>query len=135
MAEFVFTNPYLTINAVDLADHVRSASLSYSAEMRDITAGGDDTRNRLGGLKDWSMEIDFNQDFAAGKVDATLFGLVGTTFTVALRATNAAKSATNPEFTGTGILETYPPIGGAVGDEATVSITIQAAGTLSRATS
>ena len=134
MAEFVFTDPYLTINAVDLADHVRSARLNYSAEMKDITAGGDDTRIRLGGLKDWSIDVEFNQDFAASKVDATLFGLVGSTFAIELRPSSGAVSATNPKFTGTGILESYPPIDGAIGDEATVSITIQAAGTLSRAT-
>ena len=135
MAEFVFTDASVVVNAVDLSDHVRQVTLNYSAELQDDTAMGDDTRSRIGGLKDWSMEVEFNQDFAASEVDVTLFGLVGTTFTVTLKPTSGAVSATNPSYSGTGILESYPPMGGSVGDIATTSITIQAAGTLTRATS
>lgn len=135
MAEFVFTDASVVINAVDLSDHVRQVTLNYSAELQDDTAMGDDTRSRIGGLKDWSMELEFNQDFAAAEVDVTLFPLVGSTFTVTLKPTSAAVSATNPSYSGTGILESYPPLGGSVGDLATTSVTIQAAGTLTRATS
>jgi hypothetical protein len=135
MAEFVFTNPYFTINGVDLADHVRSITLDYSADMVDATAGGDSTRTRLGGLKDWTATVEFLQDFAASKVDATIFPLVGTTTTIVFRPTNAAKSATNPEYSGTGIVESYPPVSGGIGDLATARVVIRAAGPLSRATS
>ena len=135
MAEFVFTDASVVINAVDLSDHVRQVTLNYSAELQDDTAMGEDTRSRLGGLKDWSMEVEFNQDFAAAEVDVTLFPLVGTAFTVTLKPTSAAVSATNPSYSGTGILESYPPMGGSVGDLAVAAISIQAAGTLTRATS
>lgn len=134
MAEFVFTDAFVTIDGVDLSDHVRSVTVNYSADMQDDTAMGDGTRSRLGGLKDWSVDVEFNQDFASSSVDDTLFPLVGTSFVVAVRPTSAARSATNPEYSGTGILESYPPLGGAVGDLSTSSITIQSAGTLSRLT-
>lgn len=134
MAHFVFTNAKVDINAVDLSDHVKSVALDYKGELQDNTAMGATTRTRLGGLKDWSIEIEFFQDFAAGEIDATLFGLVGTTFTVEVRPVNAARSATNPGYSGTGILESYPPIGGTVGEMAMSSVAIQAAGVLSRLT-
>ncbi len=89
MAEFVFTDASVVINAVDLSDHVRQVTLNYSAELQDDTAMGDDTRSRIGGLKDWSMELEFNQDFAAAEIDVTLFPLVGSTFAVTLKPTRA----------------------------------------------
>lgn len=131
----VLTDAFVSIDGVDLSDHVRSVTINYAAELQDKTAMGDTTRIKIGGLKDWSMDIEFNQDFAAAEPDATLFPLVGTTFAVVVRATSAAKSATNPEYGGTGILESYPPLGQSVGDLAVTAITIQSAGALSRSTS
>jgi hypothetical protein len=133
VSHFVFTNAYVMLNAVDLSDHVKSVTLDYKGELQDNTAMGATTRTRLGGLKDWSLEIEFFQDFAAAEVDATLFGLVGTPFTIEVKPVNAAASPTNPRYNGTGILESYPPIGGSVGEMAMTSVSIQAAGVLSRA--
>jgi hypothetical protein len=135
MAELVYDNCFLSLDGTDLSDHVRSVTLTYQAELQDKTAMGDNTRARLGGLKDWSMSVEFNQDFAASEVDVTVFSLVGTAFTVILRPDAGSVSTTNPNFTGSGILEEYTPIGGNVGDVAVAPITIQAAGDLSRATS
>ena len=135
MSELIFSDASVIISTKDISDHVKSATLNYAAEMQDNTAMGDDTKSSFGGLKTWSLEVEIKQDFAASDIDSILFPLVGTAFTVALRPTSAVVSATNPSYTGTGILESYPPLGGSVGDLATTSITIQCAGTLSRAVS
>lgn len=134
MAEQVFTNAFLSIGGTDLSDHVRQVTLEYSAELQDITAMGDDTRNRLGGLKDWSISVEFNQDYAASEVDATLFSIVGASSAIVLRPDAGAVSATNPEFTGNAILESYQPMGGSVGDAHVSPATLQGTGDLSRAT-
>lgn len=135
MAAFVSTDAFVSINGVDLSSSVRSVSLDYKAELQDDTAMGDTTRSKLGGLKDWSLQLELNQDFAGSSVDVTLFGLLGSTFTVIVRPIKATVvGTTNPNFTGTGILESYPIFGGGVGDLATTSVSIQAAGTLTRAT-
>ena len=133
MAIFVLTDYSVTLNSVDLSDHVKSLTLNYAAELQDDSAMGDDTRSRIGGLFDWSLDIEFMQDYAASEVDVTMFPLVGTTFTVLLVPTSSAVSATNPSYSGTGILESYPPMAGAVGDLAITNMTIQSAGTLTRA--
>lgn len=134
MAKMVLTNAYVQLNAVDLSDHVKSVTLNYSAEAVDDTAMGDTTKSRIGGLKDWSLEIEFQQDYASGKVDATLFDLVGTTFAVAVRPVNTTISSTNPEYQGTGLLESYKPMGGSVGELHMAPVTIQASSALVRDT-
>lgn len=135
MSNLVLTDCFVSFNGTDLSAHVKSVSLDYSAEALDVTAMGDDTHIRLGGLKDWSASVEFHQDYAAGAVDATLFSLVGSTGTLIIRPVEStAVGATNPNFTGTALLESYNPVGGAVGELAAASASFQAAGTLSRAT-
>ena len=88
MATLVYTNAFIQINAVDLSAHASEVSLNYASEMQDETAMGDSTRVRKGGLKDWSVDVTWHQDFAAGAVDATLFSLVGTTVCMEMRPQN-----------------------------------------------
>jgi hypothetical protein len=134
MATLIFDNASVTVNSVDLSDHVKTATIKYSADAQEDTAMGDDTHSKKGGLFDWSIDLEFYQDYASSKVDATLFSLVGTTFTVIVRPDAGSVSSTNPNFTGTGILTSYQPVGGSVGDLMMAPVTIEAAGTLSRAT-
>lgn len=135
MAEFILKNPFVSVGGVDLSDHVKQLTVNHSAEIKDITAMGSNSRVRLGGLKDWSVDLEFNQDFASGSVHATLFSAVGTSVAVVIRPDAGAKSATNPELTGNAILESYPPLGGSVGDESVTSASLQGSGDLSSATS
>lgn len=136
MAVFAYTNAYVTINGVNLSDHVRSVSLSYEADELDTTAmSSTAARTRIAGLKSWQLELEFNQDYAASSVDATLFPLVGAAaFAVAVRPVNAAISTTNPEFQGNAILTSYSPTGNSVGDLATTSATLMGSGDLTRDT-
>ena len=136
MAEIILDDVSVTINAVDLSDHVKSIKINYSAESHGVTAMGDDTRNKLPGLKDWNVDIEFNQDYAASEVDATLFSLVGaSSFTVTFKPTSGAVSATNPSFSGSALLTDYDPISGTVGEPAAATIKLEGTGDLTRATS
>lgn len=135
MTELVLTDASVVCNSVDLSNRVRSITLNYNADAVENTAMGDTTHTRLGGLKDWSVSIEFNQDYAAGSVDATLFPLVGSVFTFTGKPASGAVSATNPSFSGSVLLESYQPINGSVGDLNTVSVNMVAAGALARATS
>lgn len=136
MATIILDDAFFSATGNDLSDHVKSVAINYSAEMHDDTAMGDTTRSKKGGLKDWSMDVTFHQDYAASQVDAVFFPLVGTTFSVTARPDNSdGVGATNPNYTGTGILESYTPLTGSVGDLMEATISIQSAGALSRATS
>jgi hypothetical protein len=133
MGSFVLKDAFTTINAVDLSDHVKSIKVNYKAGEADDTAMGDDSVSRLAALKDFSLEITWNQDFAASEVDATLFPLVGAAaFAIIIRPTSAAKSATNPEYTGNCILTEYTPLDGTVGDLAKATTSMPGSGDLAR---
>ncbi len=135
MAEVVLTDAVVMVNAVDLSDHVRQVTVNINSEEKDFTAMGAAGKARRAGLRDDSYEIEWNQDFAAGEVDATFWPLVGAApFAVEVRATTAAKSATNPSYEGNAILTSYNPIDGAVGDELVTSTSLPVDGVISRIT-
>ena len=134
MATFVFTDAYVSVAGVDLSDHVKQVTVDYGAELQDDTAMGDSFRSAAGGRKTWSITVEWLQDFAVAKVDATLFGIVGTAVALAVRPTSSSYSGTNPEYQGTGVLESYNPLGGSVGDQAMATSTFRAASALVRAT-
>lgn len=135
MASFVLVNSYCLLNAVDLSDHVRQVKVNYKADTPENTPMSQTTKSRLAGLKDWDMEIEFNQDFAAAKVDATVFPLIGAAaFAIEVRPDAGARSVTNPAYSGNCLLADYPPLGNKVGDVAVTTVKLMAAGALSRLT-
>lgn len=135
MGSFAFTDAHVTVNGIDLSDHVRKVTIKAEVDDLDNTAMGATYKGRLGGLKDWSVDLEFNQDFAASNVDATLWPLLGTVTTVTVRPTSGSKSATNPEYSGPALVTEYTPMDGSVGDLATTSVSWPGAGVLARAVS
>ncbi len=135
MGKIVFNNAYFAIDStaaaqVDLSDHVRSLTLNFSNAEVDATCMTAEGLQRLKGLQDWSMDVEFAQDFASAKVNATIFRKMNSTApqaTVSFRPTDSAASVTNPEYRGEGIVFSYTPAGGSVGDLGIASISIRAA--------
>ena len=122
MAIEILKDAFVSINAVDLSDHVESVELPDSVELQDATVMGDTARRRLGGLRDWTLTVNWRQDFAAAKVDATLQPLIGVETAIKVRKSKTdAISATNPEYQGNGMLEELPLVAGAVGEVHNVS--------------
>lgn len=134
MAHIVWTDAFVSWDGVDLSDHVKSVTPSRSVAEVNDTMMGDDTEVLLGGVKQWSFEIAFAADEAAGATMATLWDELGTTGTLIVRPTSAAVSATNPNYTGTALLASFPPPGGSHGELAMAPATFKNAGALSRAT-
>jgi hypothetical protein len=140
MAQKVLTDAFVSVNGVDLSDQVNSVTLTYEAEQKDDTMMGDGTRSNMPGLKNWSAEVTFGQNFDAAKVDATLFPLVGSSgFTLLIREVKStAVGATNPNYSGGATLASYPPLSGKVGEFHEVTAKFVPAGsspTLQRLTS
>jgi len=135
MASFAFTDGVLVVNSVDLSEFVTSMTLNVEVEELEDTAMGDTWRNRLAGLKDYSLDVEFNSDFAASAVDATLWSIFGTVTEFSIKATSASTSATNPVYSGYLLISQLTPIGGSVGDLAKVSVTWPGSGALTRSTS
>jgi hypothetical protein len=133
MAKMVLTNAFVSVAGTDISSYVRTVTLNYSAEEVDNTTMGATTRINLGGLKNWSLDLEVANDFAASQIDSVVFPLVGTQVAVIFRPTTAVVGTSNPQYSGTGMLSTYNPVGQSVGDLATAPITIVSAGTLARA--
>src|SRR4051812_41820275 len=110
MAVFALTDAVVTVNGVDLSDHVRSVSIDAKVDELDTTAMGSTWHARIGSLKDWSATIEFNQDFAASKVDATVWAALGTVVTVAGTPVSGTVTATNPRYSGSMLVNDYKPI-------------------------
>jgi hypothetical protein len=136
MTVFSFTDAHITINSVDASTWAKSVTLDIEADELDSTTfGGDGWKSSIGGLKSGSIKISLDQDFDAAQVDATLWPLLGTVFTVTIRPTSAAKGATNPEYTGNALLTKYSPMDGSVGDLAETSIEMSTSGAWTRSVS
>lgn len=127
MAKFVLKNPVITVNAVDLSDHFSEVSIETERDEVDVTAFGDANKFMVAGLGDATITGTVFQDYAAAKVDATLWPLStsDTAFTVSVKPTNAATSATNPLYSMSCLLYTYNPVSGSVGEAATTDVTFR----------
>ena len=123
MAITILTDALIIVNGVTLSDHAKKVTLGDEREKKDITAFGATNRAYGKGLGDATMSVDFYQDFAASKVHATLQPLIGgtTPFTVEVRGTSAARSATNPAYVMSALLFTYPMLDGEVGEPSTAT--------------
>ena len=120
---------------MNLSDHVQSVTLDITADEVVTTAMGDTFVSRTGGLKDGSLSIEFQQDFASSEVDATLFPLLGSTTAFIVKADAGSTSSTNPAYTGSVLVNSHAPVANGVGELATMSVTFPTSGTITRATS
>lgn len=129
MAKFVVKDAVVLINSVDLSDHVAAVSVMMEGDDVDVSTMGTGVHQHLIGLRNDRFEITLLSDFAATKVDATLFPLLSTAsvtteFPVSVKAFNTAVAATNPLYSSTKcILNTYTPISGTVGARSETVVT------------
>ena len=124
MAITVLTNAQVIVNGVDLSDHASKVTVEDLRATVDVTAFGATSTAIQKGLGDAKITVDFFQDFAAGKVHATLSPLIASTtpFAVEVRPTNAARSTTNPAALLTGaLLMNYNMVDGQVGAASAIS--------------
>jgi hypothetical protein len=130
MAVFLNNGVVVTVNSVDLSNHVQSVSLNRNFQELSVTAMGDNGVKAVKGLEESSVTIDFLNDTASANVLATLQAAWGTSVTVTLKQTSAATSATNPLYTMTCLVNGTQDINGAVGDLGMQSVTWNVNGTV-----
>jgi hypothetical protein len=126
MAIFLSNGVVVTLNSVDLSDHVTSATINRSFDELEVTAMGDTAHKFVKGLEASTITLDFLNDNAAsgsGAVRAALQAAWGTTVALTLKQTSAAISTTNPEYQTTILVNNTTDINGAVGDISSQSLT------------
>ena len=135
MAIFVATDFSVSINgSTALASQLTQVELRASATDVTTTAFGSSWVTRVAGLREGSLTLTFNQDYAASTVDATLWPLLGSQATVVIKPTSSAVGTSNPAYTAVCVVTDLTPVSGTVGDLATFSVTWPTTGTVSRAT-
>lgn len=136
MSKFVALDYDIELGGVDLTSSIAAVTLEITSAEQEVTAFGDDFVQRIGGLKDASISIDFHQDFGAGGVDSFFFEKIGLNMLAKIRPNSGAISATNPEYQATFLVTQYTPFASSIGDLATFSIQFPlASGSVTRVTS
>jgi len=135
MAIFVATDFSVSINgSTALASYLTQVELKTSANDITTTSFGSTWVTRVAGLKEGSLTLQFNQDYAAATVDPTLWPLLGANATVVIKPTSSAVSSANPSYSLVALVTDLTPVSGNIGDLATFSVTWPTSGTVTRAT-
>ncbi len=135
MAKMVLLAQYINVAGNDLSTYGVKGELTVEVEEKDVTTYGSlGWKEVLGGLKSGGLGLEFKQDFAATKIDAIMWPLLGTVVPFEVRADQAAVSTSNPKYSGSVLIKEWNPIQGSVGDDATVGVSYPTSGAVVRAT-
>ena len=135
MAVFLNNGVVLTINSVDLSDHVTAVTINRSFDELEVTAMGDGGHKFVKGLEASSITIDLLNDTASAETLQTLQAVWGTNTTVTVKQTSAVVSATNPLYTMTCLINNTTDVNGSVADLSMQSLTFNVSGTIAVTTS
>ena len=129
----VITKATVTVGGVDLSSSIRKVTLSTDRAELDTTTFGNTAKRRVAGLADNKVSLDFNQDFSASSVEATLYTLIGSTTTIVIKPNGTTASATNPSYTFTALVTSWTPLDAQVGELASATITWPIDGDITKA--
>jgi hypothetical protein len=138
MARLVLTNVQVVIGGVDLSNHVASVTLGSTYDVLETTAfaGGNvpaAAKERIAGLVDNSVTLEFHQDFDTASVEQTIYPLLGTLTSVEVQpVTSVTQGPTNPKYTFQALVSEWTPLNGAVGELATASVTWPISGAVTK---
>jgi hypothetical protein len=135
MPKMVLLAGFVSLNANDLSSNANKIELTTEVEEKDVTTYGSlGWKEVLGGLKSGGLALEFKQDFAATRLDAVMWPLLGTVVPFVVRADQGAVSTSNPNYSGNVLVKAWNPLTGSVGDDASVSVSYSTSGVVSRAT-
>jgi hypothetical protein len=124
------TDIKVVVAGQDLSDHAFNIDTPQVKPQVDVSGfNPTQTTEFLPGLADQTITVQFRQDFAAGKVHATLNPLYtgGSVFVVYVQPTSGTVSATNPAFGGSATLYDYNGLSGALGASSDMTVNFKPA--------
>jgi hypothetical protein len=128
MARIVLTNVGVTFGTTDISSYVTSVTLGSNYDVVETTAFGNTARTRVAGLADNSVTFEFNQDYAAGALEATIYPTLGTAVSVTVRPI----AGSTPAYSFSALVSEWTPLNGAVGELATASVTWPISGAITK---
>jgi hypothetical protein len=136
LTKIVLLDAQLSIANNDLTDYCSKIELSDEFEAKKTTTfGSGGAEENQGGLEQFEAALTFKQDYDDNAIDEIMWALRRTVVTFAARAKESAVSASNPQYSGSMLINKWVPIAGSVGDVAEVDVTFPGSGPLARATS
>ena len=112
MAIYLDNNVGLKIATVDLSEYVTSITLTQTFDEVETTSMGSFSHVYSKGLESSTLAVDFLNDWAAAKVQATLQAAYGTSVTaIVIPVKGTAVSATNPTYTVSILVNNLTPVG------------------------
>ena len=130
----------LKIATIDLSAYIEAITLTQTFDEIETTTMGSASHTFAAGLESSTLTVDFLNDWASNKVQATLQAAYGTSVTALIVPVRAASSttisATNPLYTVSIFINNLTPVGtGGPGDFARSSMTFTCTSTVAYATS
>jgi hypothetical protein len=102
----------LKIATVDLSEYVTSITLTQTFDEVETTSMGAASHQFSKGLEASTLQVDFLNDWAAAKVQATLQAAYGTSVTaIVIPVKGTAVSAANPTYTMSILINNLTPVG------------------------
>jgi len=102
----------LKIATVDLSEYVTSITLTQTFDEVETTSMGASAHQFSKGLEASTLQVDFLNDWAAAKVQATLQAAYGTSVTaIVIPVKGTAVGATNPTYTMSILINNLTPVG------------------------
>jgi hypothetical protein len=128
MARIVLTNVAVTFGTTDISSYVTSVTLGSTYDVVETTAFGNTARTRVAGLADNSVALEFNQDYAAGALEAVIYPTLGTAVSITVRPV----AGSSPAYSFSALVSEWTPLNGSVGELATASVTWPISGTITK---
>jgi len=139
MAKHLLYNASVVLNSVDFSDHVETVEFT-------VTLNNAGSAATMGDIEDYSMAgtrkvspitLTMFQDFAASEVYATLSALWTnrTSFNAVIKADAGATATTNPAFTISCFISSFPIVSGTRGDRHMSQVVLEPAAAMTIATS
>lgn len=136
MPKKVLLDAQLDINGTDLTQWCAKIELMDEFEDKDTTtyaSGG--AKEVQGGLESGEVSITFKNDYAAAALDSIMWALRRSVVTWKARADLDPVTTSNPQYSGSLLVNKWTPINGSVGDVAEVDVSFPLSGPMARATS
>lgn len=112
MAIYLDNNVGLKIATVDLSEYITSITLTQTFDEVETTSMGAQSHVFSKGLESSTLTVDFLNDWAAAKVQATLQAAYGTSVTaIVIPVKGTVVSATNPTYSMSILVNNLTPVG------------------------
>jgi len=134
MSKLVLTEPFISLDGVDLSDHITSVALGTVYDLVEVTEMGNIAKKFVGGLENNTLALEIQQDFGIGEVESVIYPNRGLRINAIVRPVDGPRSATNPEYTFVVLVSEWAPLTGSIGNLATVSISWPIFGEITKTT-